>query len=82
MFRPQQFRNRKGRKGGCRSYRHAYTMAGIEFKQEFFMTHREMRRYWEERKAALYGPLRLMSRWLSMKGVNTIKKAQDCLKTS
>jgi hypothetical protein len=38
-----------------------------ELKQEHFMSHREMHAYWEEPKAALYGPLRLWSRWQAFK---------------
>lgn len=58
------FRHRHGRKGGCRNRLHAKVMAKKQFKQEFFMSHRKMRIYWAEPKASLYGPLRLMSRWM------------------
>lgn len=34
-----------------------------QIKREHFMSHREMRRYWDEPRAPLYGPLRLFSRW-------------------
>lgn len=34
-----------------------------QLKREFHMSHREMRRYWDEPRAPLYGPLRLFSRW-------------------
>ena len=64
MIRIFQFRNRKGREGGCRNYKHAKTMAWIEFKKEHFMSHREMRRYWNEFHGPNYGSLCLASRWL------------------
>lgn len=67
MTRHKQLRNRKGRNGGCRSHLHAYTLAKIQSRHEFFMNARDMRRYWDETRSKLYGPLRLMTRWLDTK---------------
>lgn len=51
----------------AKSRLHWQIVAKREFKAEFFMTHRDMRKYWEDRHAPLYGPLSLMSRWLRMR---------------
>lgn len=59
--------NRKGRNGDCRNYIHAYTIAKLEHKAEHFMCARTMRAYWNDKHDPLYGPLRLMSRYLNHK---------------
>ena len=41
--------------------------AKLEFKREFFMSHREMRAYWGEPHSPLYGPMRLFSKWLNFR---------------
>lgn len=70
MNRMKQFKNRKNRRGNCRSYLHAYTLAKIQHKQEHFMSQRDMRVYWNDVHEPLYGPLNLMSRYLKYKLMN------------
>lgn len=39
--------------------------------KEFLMSHREMRRYWEDYHFPLYGQLKCFSRWLDLKRFNS-----------
>lgn len=64
MNRSKRPWNWHGKNGGCRSHRHAYTMARLQMWREMFMPQRTMRRYWQEPRGPLYGPLGLMSNWL------------------
>jgi hypothetical protein len=38
---------------------------------EYLMSQREMRKYWEEPHAPLYGPLSCWSRWMKIKRVRS-----------
>lgn len=67
LIRSSRPSNWHGKNGGCRSHRHAYTMARLELREEFFMSQRTMRRYWQEPSGPLYGPLGMMSSWLRFK---------------
>lgn len=71
--RDKQFKNRFGRQGGCRSTGAARRAAEQQFRREFWMTPRAMRRYWDEQQAALYGPCNLASRWLAWRGVKALR---------
>lgn len=64
MRRDKQLRNRKGIAGGVRNRNAAYIAAGLEMRREFFMLPRDMRRYWDDDNAPLYGPCGCMSRYL------------------
>jgi hypothetical protein len=77
MIRCKVLKNRKCREGGCRNYVHAYTLAGLSHKKEHFMSHREMRVYWDEPKAELFGPLRLMTRWIYMLNVRSNNRTDN-----
>lgn len=52
MYRQLQrqllFRNRKGRQGGARSYRHAYTLAKLSIARDRRLPIRAALKHWDE----------------------------------
>lgn len=64
MTRDKQFRNRKGIRGGVRNWKHAKTMAHIQFRKQFFMSTRQACLYWEEQLSIYEFRSGAMSKWL------------------
>lgn len=75
MTRDRKLKNRFGLLGGCRSRGHAKRKAWLQFKREFFMVPRTMRRYWNDLNKPLYGPCRCMARYLQLR--KTMRSPSD-----
>ena len=53
--------------------------ANNQFKKEFFMSHREMNRYWNDYHSMQFEPLNCYSRFLSFKKRQSLRKChQQC----
>ena len=51
----------------CSGHKALRIAAEQQIKREHFMSHREMRVYWDEPRAPLYGPCSMVSNWLKYK---------------